>query len=343
MIQNFINILSEYPVQVIGIIVFLPILFIMIYDNFYNKKHKIDDKVDKYIIEDKDERFINIAVKKTNDYLGDRGDKIKVKLERANILFKKEEYIMLMLVGILIGVLVGFIFFPLASLFKSIVAFIKVPLIQVFVARVLSAVVFGFIGYFTPEVWIQYLIMDRKKLLDQQIPDALMQLAEALRSGASVNLAIKLAGDELKYPMKDEFARLYQELGTGKTFNEAMEDLKTRVNLDDFNFAMSAVQIQNETGAELEPLLREIVKTVGDRKILKKEMQKQIVSSKMQAYILLIAPPLFAVGYSGMNPEMFDQMLKTPLGIVLVIFASISYAIAAFIVLKIIKDITKLT
>ncbi len=343
MISNFMSLFSEYPIQVLGIIVFFPMLLVMIYENRYNKKNNLEDKVNKYFGAEKDEKFINRVVRKTDYYLGEKGDKIKLKLEQANVLFTKKEFISLMLLGIAIGALIGFIIFPFAGLFKGMVGFIHVPILQIFMARILAAIVFGFVGYFTPHVWVQYLIMDRRKLMDAQIEDALLQLAESLRSGASINLAIKLAGDELKYPMKDEFARLYQELGTGKSFNDAMEDLKNRVNLEDFTFAMSAVQIQSETGASLEPLLREIVKTVADRRVLKKEMQKQIVSSKTQAIFLLIAPILFIIAFGGMSPETYGQMLKVPVGIVMVVLGVIAYIIAALITIKIVRDVSKLT
>lgn len=343
MIQNILDTLAIYPIQAIGIIVFFPILILMLFEYGYNKKHQLEQRVEKYIKKDTDKKFINVAVKKTDKYMGSKGDKIQLKLERANILFKKEEYLALMIVGIIVGSLIGFILFPFGGVFKSMVSFINVPLIQIFFARILAGVICGGIGYFTPEIWIQYLIMDRRRLLDSQIEDALLQLAEALRSGAGINLAIKLAGDELKYPMKDEFSRLYQEISAGKSFNDAMDDLKDRINLQDFTFAMNAVQIQNETGAELEPLLREIVKAVGDRRILKKELQKQIADSKGQAIILAIAPLLFTIAFSGMNPESYGQMLKAPLGILMVVVGVVCYLIATLIIFKIIRDVSKLT
>lgn len=343
MIQNITDAISTYPVQVIGIMVLLPILMLMCYEYWYNKKHELEKRVKTYLEKDTDKKFIDVAVRETNKYLGDKGDKIQLKLERSNILFKKEEYLTFMIAGMIIGALAGFILFPFGGAFKSLVSFIDAPLIQIFFARLLAAAAFSFVGYFTPEVWIQYLIIDRRRLLDEQIEDAMLQVAEALRAGSGINLAIKLAGDELKYPMKDEFTRAYQEISAGKSFNDAMDDLKDRVNLKDFTMAINAIQIQYETGAELEPLLREIVKTVGDRKILKKELQKQITSSKGTAIILMTAPLLFSIAFSSMNAESYGQMTKTPLGIVMILVGIVSYLIGSAIILKILKDISKLT
>lgn len=343
MLESIINTFSTYPLQVIGLLVFTPILIMMLYEFRYNQKNQLEKRVKGYIRNGKDEKVIDRAVGAASRYLGEKGDTIQLKLERANILFKKEEYLALLIIGVVAGAAIGFVIFPFGTVFKSIFGFIVSPFVQIFFARVLAAAVFGAIGYFLPEVYIKYLIFDRRRLLDEQIEDTLLQLADALRSGAGPNVAIRIASEELKYPMKDEFYRTHQEISANKPFDDAIEDLKKRVDLDDFSFAMSAVQIQTETGAELEPLLRDIVKVVGDRKILKKELQKAIATSKGTGIILMVAPVLFTVVFSNMNSEAYGEMLKSPMGIAMIVIGVVSYLIGSGIILKIIRDISKLT
>ena len=334
---------TQYPLEVIIILVFTPFLFLLIYNQRTLKNNQLTRQLESILNRKKNQKTMDKLIDRTNQYLGSKGDKIQTKLERSDILFKKQEYITLMVIGIIGGAGIGFLGFPLRSVFLAPFGFINVYIVKIVMARLASGIVFGAIGYFLPEIWIKYLTIQRRKLLGNQIEDALLNMADSLRSGADIHASIRLTGQELKYPMGDEFSRTYQEMSTGKTIIQALDDLKERVNLKDFTMAINAVQIQFETGASLEPLLRDMVKIIADRKVLKKEIDKAVTESKTTGIVLMSAPILFTVVFSRMNAEGYAAMFDSTIGIVMVGVGVVAYVIGSGLILKIIHDISKIS
>lgn len=335
--------LRSYPIQIVAIMIFIPMLSILIFNYISLKKNPMSRQIDMILNKNKNKSFVDKVVESANGYLGEKGDKIQLKLERSNIMFKKNEYVAIMVGGLVAGFAIGFIMFPLAPVFKAPFVWMDAPIIELFFARLLAGVVCAVGGYFLPELWIQYLMMQREKKLTEQMEDAFLIFADALRSGTNIYDAMKIVGREMKYPMGDEFTRAYEEIVAGKTFIKALDDLKARVDLKDFTMAINAIQIQSETGASLVPLLKEMVSIIGERKILKKQIDKAIAESKATGMVLMIAPILLGVFVTGMNREAFDAMLHSGLGIGMIIIGSVSYLLGSGLIIFIIRDISKLT
>lgn len=334
--------LRVYPVQTLAILVFIPTLAILIYNYISLKKNQLSRQLEMIMRKEKNQNIMDEMVGVATGYLGERGDKIQIKLDRANIMFRKQEYITLMIIGILSGFAVGFLIFPFGGFFMVLFAWLGEGIVQLFFARVFAGMAFAAVGFYLPELKIHWSIFKRQQLMVDQMEDALLVIADSLRSGMNIRDAIRVTGEELKYPLGDLFERTYDEIKAGKTLPKALEDLKDRVGLEDFNIAMNAILIQNETGAPLEPLLRDMVKIIGDRKILKKEIDKAITSSKTTGIVLMTAPILFALLFSKMNADGYAQMVQSGLGIAMVIIGTVSYIIGAGLILYIIKDISKI-
>ena len=336
------NAFKTYPVQTIGLAIFFPLMVSLIYNHFHFKKNQLSAQLKTILNRENEKGIVDNTVDSVSSYLGDKGDKIQLKLERSNIRFKKREYLALMVGGVVGGFLIGFVLFPFSPVFMAVFGWMNVWFVQVFFARLVAGAAIACAGYFVPELWIQYLIMQRTKLMNEQIEDAILNMADILRSGGSIHESIRVTGEEMNYPMGDEFARAYEEMRAGKTINVALEDLKKRVQIKDFGMAMDAVQIQFETGAPLEPLLRDMVKVIGERKILKKEITKAVTESKTTGVVLLVAPVLFSALFSNMNSESYTAMLHSQLGLILMGIAVGSYILGAVIIFGFLKEISKI-
>lgn len=274
-------------------------------------------------------------------YLIKKEKKIILNLEKANVLFTAKEYMTLLIIAGIVGVLLGLTVFPFASIWKSVVAFLPFEFTREVLGRILAAAVLGYMGTLVPHLYLYYLINNKRKLMISQIQDALLNVADALRSGHVIGEAIKIVGDESPYPMGDEFVRAYQEMETGKTLEVALFDLKTRVDIQDFTMAVNAIEIQYEVGGKLEPLLRNMVTIIAERQDLKKEIEKTISSSKMVGIVLLCAPIFFAVVFTMLNKEQFTLMFEMWQGILMIGVAVICYLVAAAMIIWIIRDASK--
>lgn len=332
--------LKNHTTAYVYLISMFTLLWLMWHDLRKFKTNQLSRQVTSRIgKEEKDSKFeITDIITKFSSKIE---EKAELELEKANVLFTVKEYLTFMATGLIIGVIIGFLIFPLGGLWKAFIFFASSEASKSFFGRLLAGSLFGFAGSMFPKFWLMYLTFKRKKLMSDQIQDALLNIADALKSGHVIQDAIKIVGQEMPFPIGPEFARAYQEMETGKSLNVALTDLKKRVDLKDFTMAINAIEIQFDVGGKLEPLLRNMTKIIQERQELKKEIEKTIAQSKMTGIVLLSFPVFFVVVFSMLNKEAFVDMMHSTVGIILLITAFVCYVAAAWIIIWIIRDVSK--
>lgn len=336
----FSRVMEQYPFH-FGILFLLSLwLIISIYDYFNVQHSQSSRKLKKIIEKERKGKKKEELIKLGESFIEKQKEKITTELEKANVLFTVEEYAKFMFAGVIIGALVGLVIFPVGTIFMTLTSFLPGFLNSLF-ARLIAGGLFGYLGYMFPKGWLKYLIHKRRKMLNEQVQDSLLNIADALKSGHTIQDAIKIVGEEMNYPMGPEFARAHREMETGRTLAQALQGLKKRINLPDFDMAVNAMEIQFEVGGKLEPLLRNMVKITQERAELRKEIQKSIANSKTVGIVLLVAPIFFVVVFTLLNAETYLQMFKSIIGIVMLAIALGCYIIAAFFIVYIVKDVSK--
>lgn len=112
----------------------------------------------------------------------------------------------------------------------------------------LPAIVGGFLGYVTPGLWLHRKIMQRRKVIDNGLPDALDLFIVCLEAGSSLDQAILKASDELAlaYPaLSEELQMLISEVRAGKPRLEAFKNFAKRTGSDDVR-ALVAMLVQTD-------------------------------------------------------------------------------------------------
>lgn len=343
--MNFIlerlqNALSEHTMPVIYAIISITALIYLIWDlkNFKNNQlsRQINSRIGRI---NKEEKKSNFDIMSYFDiFLKKKNKKTKIELELAGIPFSVKEYNVLLVSSAGIGFLIGTIIFPLGPLWNGLFGFIENLALRDFIARIFLGSLIAFGGTFIPSLYVKLQVDKKRKTLDSQIQDALLNLADALHSGFVINAAIKVLGEDLPSPMGLEFEKTHKEIDSGKSLHEALTALKERVNLSDLDIAINAIIIQDELGGKLETLLRTIVQVIIERQELKKEIEKTIANSKMVGMILMAAPIFFCIVFFMMNKEQTTLLVSSKLGILLSISAVIAYGVAIFFITKIIRD-----
>jgi Flp pilus assembly protein TadB len=328
------------PLMFTYLTVFITLLFYLIYDFRKIKGSQVDRLINKHIQNDTTKKRFNlmdVSLKVVENYQV----KVRLLLDRANVRFTVQEYFYFMTIAMMIGAVVGFVIFPFSLFFKGIVGFLYVPILKEIFGRAIAGALFIYAGMFFPKIWMYSLISKRKKLMEDQIQDSLLNIADALKSSSTVPEAIRITGEEIPFPLGPEYFRTYREMAAGRTLSQALAGLKDRVNLKDFSMAINAIEIQFEVGGELEPLLRNMVRIIQERLELKKEIEKTIAGSKITGYILLAFPIGFVAMFSTMNKTLYLDMVSNGIGIILLMIAVASYAAGAAFIIGIIRSVSK--
>lgn len=274
-------------------------------------------------------------------HLGKIEKRAELRLARANLDFTAKEYVTFFMIGIVGGAIIGFVVFPFAGIFKSMLFFLDDNYFKTFVARIISTISFAAVGTLTPSLWTKRLIRKRKKALEEQLLEFLMSLADGVKSSPTPQEAMIIVAKEMPDPISSELNKTIQELNYAKPYEDSLRDLASRINIKEYSLAINALQIQNQTGGELEKLLRTMAKVFQERQELMSEVKKIVRGPKTTSYILLGAPFVIALLFSLSSKGFFDSLFSSTIGWGCVIAAIIMYIIAFLLIIRINKYVDK--
>ena len=155
---------------------------------------------------------------------------------------------------------------------------------------------------------------DRRRKFEDKLPEALDFLSRALRAGHSITVAMGMAGNELADPIGTEFKTVFDEIGFGIAFDEAMTEMTRRIQCPDLDFLVIALLIQRETGGNLTELLEGLAKTVRERIKLQGKVKTLSSEGKFSAMLLGTLPFILGCILSLLNPDYMGALWRTPEG-----------------------------
>lgn len=341
--NNFSLYLQENILTIFLLITLIPLLFVLIFDYFNFKRNNVQKVIRKRFKEEKYNNKIEIYQEQFEGLFSKKKKEIEEKLEKSEVKLTVKEYMFIMMISMASGAAIGFLITPFGFVFEVILRFIDNPAVRLLFIKILASAVYGYLGYFVPNIWMKILSYRREKLLSEQVEDFLIALYENKIAGMNDSEALRNAGKDLPYPMGDEVSLAYEEYISGKRFIDALETLKNRVNNKDMFLAITSMQIQFETGGELSSILRNIISIISERQVLKKEVEKSVASSKFTAYTMLAAPFVFISLISISNKDVYASMLERPLGIFILLIGAGLYVIGAICIFNILNRIRKIT
>src|SRR5690625_3174152 len=158
-----------------------------------------------------------------------------------------------------------------------------------------------------------------KERLAEQLPEICRILANATRSGMTLNQGIQLVAQEINEPARVEFRRLAHELSLGIDFNAAIRMMEKRVDNQEFKLFTATVLIQKKAGGNLSAVLDEMSQTLDERKILKQEIKTMTAEQRYISYLVPVIP-IFLVLMMNNIIDGFLDPLFSGLGIILLVF-----------------------
>lgn len=233
-------------------------------------------------------RFLNPI----NNMLAERkfGKNWRRKLGRANLKLTVAEFAVLHPVSAAIAFLVGFF--------------------VLFSGDLITSVLVGAIGFFFPRLYVSRMIGRRLISFEQQLPDTLGLLVNALRSGYSVLQAMEAVAKDAPEPTKTEFQRIVQEVQLGIDLPDALEHLLERLDSDDLDLVVTAINIQREVGGNLAEILEVISHTIRERIKLKGEIRVLTAQGRITGYLISFLPIGLALFLNVMNPGYMGQLFS---------------------------------
>lgn len=166
------------------------------------------------------------------------------------------------------------------------------------------------IAYLVPSLALRRKIGKRQIGFEKQLIDVLVLLTGAVRSGFSLLQAIEVVAREIKPPASEEFRRVLREIGLGVPLPQALRNLAARMENDDLDLAVTAVEIQYQVGGNLATMLSAVTDTVRERVRLFGEVRVQTAQQRYTGYLLSMLPFFMGGLLFIMNPEYIGALFE---------------------------------
>jgi tight adherence protein B len=152
------------------------------------------------------------------------------------------------------------------------------------------------------------------RLRGEQLADAVVAVAAALRGGLSLSGSLAYARDEAEPPMREDLARLVGRVDVGVPIIVALEEWADQLGSEDARLLVSVLDLHHRSGGDLPSVLDGVVATLRERREAHREIRALTAQARMSGLILGTLP----IGFFGfLLLTSRDEMLEaiaTPLG-----------------------------
>jgi len=210
-------------------------------------------------------------------------------------------------------------------------------LIHLRIGSLALSLLIGFFFGASPLLFVLFMRKRRFDKFEQQLPEALDLMVSAMRAGHSLNSSLDLVANEVPDPVGGEFRIAFDEQNYGLELKTAMNNLISRVPLQDLKMMVTAVLIQKESGGNLAEVLDKVAYVIRERFRLKRQVRVHTAQGRMTGWILSILPLVLGVGLYLINPKNMSLLWTRELGIKLLWMAGIMTIIGSLIIRKIVN------
>ncbi len=177
----------------------------------------------------------------------------------------------------------------------------------------------------------------RREKFNEQLPEALATMSNALRAGFSISQAFDSVVEQGEKPMCEEFAILQQQLRIGMSFEDALESMAGRVGSDDLTLVTTAILISRKTGGNVTEIFDKISETIRGRMKIERKVKTLTAQGRMQGIIVSAMPVFLGVVMLCLKPKMMIPFICSLTGAISIVVMIVLIAVGWFFIRKIIK------
>ncbi len=258
----------------------------------------------------------------------DRGARLSTDLARADLKLKPAEFVSMWVAAPLVFVAFAFLVGTVIPAFQSLFVLL---------------IFFG-IGAYAPRFYLKRRAGKRLAEFNTQLPDTITLLSNSLRAGSSFLQGMDLVKREAGGPMADEFDRIVREMNLGQSLESTLNNLVRRVDSEDLELVVTAINIQSQVGGNLANVLDAIAFTIRERIRIKGEINTLTAMGRYSGYVLLALP--FALGailfvispsYMGAMFETPPELMGLPMGLFLFAIGGVSMGLGYMLIRRIVN------
>lgn len=169
-----------------------------------------------------------------------------------------------------------------------------------------------------------------REKLEDQLADAMVTLANAVRAGLSLAQALELLASQCPRPISAEFHQIVAEYKMGKPLQRTLTDAKDRLHSENFALFAAALLASHESGGRLNETVERIAQSVLELQRLERKLVSETAQARKSAVYMALAPAFILVVYYFVDPINTTLMFTTVPGQMLLAVAVVLNVLAYF-------------
>jgi len=175
---------------------------------------------------------------------------------------------------------------------------------------VLAVIVIVSVGIWLPEIALQRIVEKRQTAIRRALPDALDLLVVSVEAGVGFDGAMQKVVEKGQGPLRDEMARVLEEVRLGKSRADALRDMGRRTQVPDLISFVAAVQQAETLGVSIAKVLRVQADAARERRSQRaRETAAKLPVKLLFPLVFCIFPSLFIV-ILGPGAIRFAELFK---------------------------------
>src|SRR3979411_2991149 len=244
---------------------------------------------------------------------GGRSSRLTEELAKADLKLRVSEYVMLIIGLIVLLCAVLFLRFH-----NPVLALIGIPA-----------------GYFLPGFFLKFRQRRRLKAFNYQLGDTIVLLSNALKAGYSFAQAMATIAKSSSPPMADEFSRAVREMNLGVSVDDALQHMVKRIESEDFDLMVTAVQIHRVVGGNLAEILDTIAVTIRERIRIQGALRPLTAQARAAGDTRTVLAVGLAALLTVISPSYFTPMFGDPRGWAMLFVALVMMGVGYSIIRRI--------
>jgi tight adherence protein B len=172
-----------------------------------------------------------------------------------------------------------------------------------------------------PRWMLTYLRNRRIKQFVEEFPNAIDIIVRGIKSGLPLGDCLRIIASEATDPLKSEFRAIVEAQTMGLSVGDACARLFKRMPIQEANFFVIVIQIQQKAGGNLSEALANLSRVLRDRKRMKGKIAAMSMEAKASGVIIAALPFIVGVLVQLSSPGFIKPLFTTQMGHLMLLIA----------------------
>lgn len=193
---------------------------------------------------------------------------------------------------------------------------------------IILAIAICFLLLLTIPVLLSGYISRKEARIRQQIVEACGAISNSCRAGLALPDAFRVAARETLEPFATTLSQIDVEYSHGRNLEDVLQDVRKRLDLDEFTLFASAILACWERGGNLPRTLERIAQSLQEHHRLEKKIETDTAEGKKVVTVLAVFPIIFLIGFLFLYPAGTLLFFTTLFGQLTLVFIAVIIFVA---------------